>query len=62
MNMKALEVTTMKKSTLLNNIEQVRLNAELKEIENGTMLKLLDLILDYVNDKDIRDAIEAVPM
>lgn len=60
--MKALEVTIMKKSTLLNNIELIKLDAELKEIESGTMLKLLDLLLDYVNDKDVRDAIEAVPM
>lgn len=52
----------MKKSTLLNNIELIKLDAELKEIESGTMLKLLDLLLDYVNDKDVRDAIEAVPM
>ena len=60
--MRVLEVTIMKKSTLLSSLEQVKANAELKEIENGTMLKLLDLLLDYVNDKDIRDAVEAVPM
>lgn len=52
----------MKKSTLLNNIELIRQDAELKEIEQGTMLKLLDLLLDYLNDKDIRDAMEGVPM
>lgn len=52
---------TMKKSSLINQIAQVKLNAELKEIENGTIMKLLDLLLDYVNDKDIRDAIEEVP-
>lgn len=52
----------MKKSTLLNSIELIRQDAELKEIEQGTMLKLLDLLLDYVNDKDIRDAIEGVLM
>lgn len=52
----------MKKSTLLNVIEQVKADAELKEIEQGTMLKLLDLLLDYVNDADIRKAVEEVPM
>lgn len=52
----------MKKSTLLNNIELIKQDTELKEIESGTMLKLLDLLLDYVNDKDIRDAVEEVPM
>ena len=52
----------MKKSSLLSLIDQIKSDAELKEIENGTMLKLLDLLLDYVNDKDIRDAVEAVPM
>lgn len=60
--MRVREVTIMKKSTFLSSVEQIRVNAELKEIENGTMLKLLDLLLDYVNDKDIRDAVEAVPM
>lgn len=52
----------MKKSSLLNMIAQIKADAELKEIESGTLLKLLDLILDYINDKDIRDAIEGVPM
>lgn len=51
----------MKKSSLLNQIKLVKDDAELKEIEQGTMLKLLDLLLDYLNDKDIRDAIEEVP-
>lgn len=52
----------MKKSTLLNNIELLKQDVELKEIESGTMMKLLDLLLDYVNDKDVRDAVEGVPM
>lgn len=62
MTMKVRRGMTMKKSTLLNSIELIRQDAELKEIEQGTMLKLLDLLLDYVNDKDIRDAIEGVLM
>lgn len=62
MNMKALEVMTMKKSTLLNRLEQIRLQAEDEEIKAMRPLEILDLVLEYVNDKDIRDAIEAVPM
>lgn len=60
--MKALEVMTMKKSTLLNRLEQIRLQAEDEEIKAMRPLEILDLVLEYVNDKDIRDAIEAVPM
>lgn len=52
----------MKKSSLLNLISQVKNDAELKEIESGTILKLLDLLLDYVNDADIRKAVDEVPM
>lgn len=59
--MKALEVMTMTKLILLNKIKQVKEDAELKEIENGTILTLLDLLVDYVNDKHIREAIEEVP-
>lgn len=51
----------MKKQSLLNLIEQVKNDAELKEIEDGTKLKLLDLLLDYINDPDVRGAIESVP-
>lgn len=51
----------MKKSSLLSLIEQIKSDAELKEIDGGTQLKLLDLLLDYVNDADIRKAVEEVP-
>ena len=52
----------MKKSSLLNQIELIKMDAELKEIDGGTQLKLLDLLLEYLNDKDIREAVEEVPM
>lgn len=52
----------MKKHILLQKIEAVRLDAELKEIENGTVFSLLDLLLEYLNDRDIKKAVEGVPM
>lgn len=52
----------MTKSTLLNEIKAVKADAELKEIEGATVIKLLDLVLDYVNDRDIRGAVEEVPL
>lgn len=51
----------MKKHSLLAQIKQVRDDAELKEIENGTMLKLLILLVDYINDPDIKEACDEVP-
>lgn len=51
----------MKKQSLLNLIEQVKTDAELKEIDGGTRLKLLDLLLDYINDPDVRKAVDEVP-
>lgn len=52
----------MKKHTLLHEIELVRNDAELKEIEQGTILKLLILLLEYINDSDIEKAVNEVTM
>lgn len=52
----------MKKSTLLSSIANLKAQVEGEELKEETKLRLLDLLLDYVNDKDIRDAIEEVPM
>lgn len=50
----------MKKHSLLLQIEQIKNDAELKEIESGTMLKLLILLVDYINDPDVKAACDGV--
>jgi len=52
----------MKKQGLLNLIKQIKDDTELKEIESGTMLKLMILLITYINDPDIEAAINEVPM
>lgn len=52
----------MKKQSLLNLLKQAKDNAELKEIEQGTMMQVLILLLEYVNDPDIKQAIDDIPM
>ena len=52
----------MKKSSLLSLLKQVKEDTELKEIDQGTVLKILSLLIDYVNDPDIEAAINDIPM
>jgi hypothetical protein len=52
----------MKKASLLNRIEQIRVHAEDNEITELTKIELLDLLLDYINDGDIRSVIDEVPL
>ena len=51
----------MKKHGLLARLEQLRLEAEDKELEEITKVTLLDLLLDYINDPQIREAVEKIP-
>lgn len=51
----------MKKSGLLARLEQLRLEAEDKALEEITKLTVLDLVLDYINDPQIREAVERIP-
>ena len=46
----------------LNLIKQVKDDAELKEIEQGTMLRVLILLLEYVNDPDIEKEVNEISM
>lgn len=52
----------MKKNSLLNLLKQARDNAELKEIEQGTMMQVMILLLDYINDPDIQKAVDEILM
>lgn len=52
----------MKKQGLLNLLNQVKNDAELKEIEHGTMIQVLIYLLDYINDPDIKTAVDEIPM
>lgn len=51
----------MKKASLLNLLKQIKADAELKEIENGTILKILMLLVQYINDSDIEEAVNDIP-
>lgn len=51
----------MKKASILSLLKQVKDDAELKEIENGTMMKILILLLQYINDPDIEEAVNDIP-
>ncbi len=52
----------MKKAGLLNLLAQIQAQSELEEIIDLRPVQVLDLILDYLNDKDIREAVEKVVM
>lgn len=52
----------MKKSGLLNLLEQLNTRAESEEIKYLTCLEVLDLLLDYMNDEAIREAVERIPL
>lgn len=53
----------MTKLTFLNSVGKIKDDVDGSiELKEDAMLRLLDLLLDYVNDKDIREAIESVPM
>lgn len=52
----------MKKHSLLNLLKQVKDDAELKEIDQGIMMQVMVLLIDYINDPDIREAIDDIPM
>lgn len=52
----------MKKAGLLNLLAQIQAQSDLEEIDNLRPLQVLDLILDYLNDKDIREAVDKVSM
>lgn len=51
----------MKKHTLLFELNQIKNDTELKEIEQGTMLKILILLVDYINDPQIKEAVDDIP-
>lgn len=52
----------MRKCVLLDLLEGVKKNAELREIEQGTMTQVLILLLDYINDSDVQQAVDDIPM
>lgn len=52
----------MNKPTLLKVLEEVRKDAELKEIDNAVALQTLSLLIDYINDADIQKAVNNIPM
>lgn len=52
----------MKKSALMNELSQLQAQMENELDSEICAIKLLDLLLDYINDVDIRKAVEEVPL
>lgn len=50
----------MTMTSLLARLEQIQLDQEAKEIESMTKLQVIDALLDYIGNKTIRDAVEAI--
>lgn len=48
----------------LNTLENIRARAETAEItgDNILALEVIDLLLDYVNNKQLRDKVEEIPL
>lgn len=52
----------MKKSGALARLAQIKVAAEDKELTDIYRLEVLDVLLEYINDPEIREAAEAVPL
>jgi len=51
----------MKKSGLLYSLENLKVRQE-EEVKYITSLEIIDLLLDYINDLEIRKAVEEIPL
>lgn len=45
------------------NVRKIQFEGEMSDLEKETkMLTLIDLLLDYINDKDIRQNVEEIAL
>lgn len=51
----------MKKSGLLSRLAHLKARAELEPDDGSVGLEVVDTLLDYINDPNIREAVEAIP-
>lgn len=51
----------MKKTDLLVALKNQKIVADDNELNEITKLKVLDLLLDYINDPHIREAVDEIP-
>jgi hypothetical protein len=51
----------MKKSGLLSRLSQMKAAAEGNTNDGTEVMQILDLLLDYINDTDIRAAVDEIP-
>lgn len=51
----------MKKSEVTAALERIRLEAETKPIDNVTALQVIAVLVDYINDPQIREAVDEIP-
>lgn len=52
----------MKKSGLIALLGQMKIKADEEAINEINRIKILDLLLDYINDPQIRKAVEEIPI
>lgn len=52
----------MKKTGLLNLLKQAKVQSELEEFDDTRFLRVLILLVDYINDSDIKKAVDEVVM
>ena len=52
----------MRKAGLLNLLKQIRGQSEVEEIDNLRPIQVLDVLLDYINDPEVREAVDEVLM
>lgn len=52
----------MKKQSVINLLEQLKAENDLKSGEETTItpLRILDILLDYINDPQIREAVDEI--
>lgn len=51
----------MKKAGLIALLGQLKIKADEEEINDINRIKIVDLLLDYINDPQIRAAVEEIP-
>lgn len=52
----------MRKLGLLNRLEQIAAQSENEEIDDLRPIQVLDVLLEYINDFDVRKAVDEVLM
>lgn len=57
-----MNIRPLKKGAALARLEALREVVEGEELAKIHTLAVIDTLVDYINDEDIKNAVEAVPM